>query len=165
MRDWSKRDPIWLHDLSQHGLELAGRLEARQVRVSTNVFVTDKDVWDGALARLLPQVILNVGSILLLVELDEVEILGELRDGVLCLLTVRAVGFTENGDSLSNRVSTRCSRSLDHVLQHEVRLTFSAIALSTICFTAAICSGLMVCQHMFRFQKRTQAGRTRTVYC
>jgi hypothetical protein len=68
-----------------------------QVRVSTNVLVIDEDVWDGALSADLLESILDLGSIIDLVELDGVELGTRLGQGCLCGLAVWAVRLGENG--------------------------------------------------------------------
>lgn len=60
--------------LSKELLEFAAGLEGKQVITTANVLLVNKDIGNGSLASLLLEIILNSGTIIDLIKLDDEEL-------------------------------------------------------------------------------------------
>lgn len=87
-------------DLGKEGLELTALLEGREIVAAANVVLSDKDVGDSALVSQLLEVGLDVGTVLLSVELNGLEDGVQLGQEVLGLDAERAVGLGEHHDGV-----------------------------------------------------------------
>jgi hypothetical protein len=71
-----------------------------QVRIATNMYLIDEDVWNSALVTDLLQGVLNGRSVLDLIKLDGVEVGTQLSQQLLGRPTVWAVRLAKDGDSI-----------------------------------------------------------------